>query len=141
VRKRNSPRHSKTRKQAEAAGYRSGFEHRVAGQLDEAGAAFEYEPKEAVMEYRVEETRKYLPDFVINGIIVLECKGRLTAADRKKMLLVKKQHPDKDIRLLFQFDNKLAPRSKTRYSDWAKKYGFPYAVETIPKSWMRTTSK
>ena len=93
------------------------------------------------MEYRVEETRKYLPDFVIDKTIVVECKGRLTAADRKKLLLVKKQHPGVDLRLLFQYDNKLSTKSKTRYSNWAEKNGIPYAVESIPRSWIRTRSK
>lgn len=139
--KRNSPRTSRTRKAAEAAGYRSGFEHRTAERLEELGAEFEYEPKDSVLEYVVQETRKYLPDFVLGKTMIIECKGRLTSADRKKMLLVKKQHPDRDIRLLFQYDNKLSTKSKTRYSDWATKHGFQWAVGTLPRSWTRTQSK
>lgn len=89
------------------------------------------------MVYKVDETKRYLPDFVLPGNVVVECKGRLTAADRKKMLLVKRQNPDLDLRLLFQFDNKLSPRSKTRYSTWADKNGFPWAVGSIPRGWLR----
>jgi hypothetical protein len=37
--------------------------------------------------------------------------------------------------LFFAQDNKI-PRSKMRYSDWAKKYGFEYAVGEIPKEWL-----
>lgn len=131
-----SPRRSATRKKAEAAGYRSGFEYTVAQALGAAGVAFDYEPEDERLEYRVEETRRYLPDFKI-GEILVECKGRLTAADRKKLVLVKKQHPAIDLRLLFQFDNKLSPRSPTRYSVWATKHGFQWAVGTIPEGWLR----
>lgn len=88
------------------------------------------------MEYEVHELHKYLPDFVLGNGIVVECKGRLTSADRKKMLLVKKQNPKKDIRLLFMCNNKLNPRSKTRYSDWAEKNGFPWALKRIPQEWL-----
>lgn len=65
----------------------------------------------------------------------MECKGRLTVFDRVKHLLIKEQHPDKDIRFVLQFDNKLNPRTKTRYSDWCKQHGFTYAMEEIPKEW------
>lgn len=78
-----------------------------------------------------------MPDFALTNGVLIECKGRLTAADRKKLLLVKKQHPRLDLRLLFQFDNKLSPRSKTRYSTWAEKNGFEWAVGSIPRGWLR----
>lgn len=125
---------SAIRREAKEQGFRSGFELKVAGRLDELKADYEYEPKSAVLEYTVNEKRKYLPDFVV-GDIVIECKGRLTAADRKKLKLVKEQHPGLDIRLVFQYNNKLNPRSKTRYSDWAEKHGFPWALRVVPKEW------
>lgn len=99
------------------------------------GEYFEYEPKAEVLVWELRETKKYLPDFKIRDFIV-ECKGRLTAADRKKMLHVRDQHPEKDIRLLFQFDNKLNPRSKTRYSAWAEKNGFKWALKEVPEEWL-----
>jgi hypothetical protein len=131
-----SARRSNTRKEAQAAGYRSGFEYTVARSLTERGVEFEYEPKGAIIEYKVDEVRRYLPDFVVGGTRI-ECKGRLTAADRKKLLLVKKQNPKLDLRLLFQFDNKLSTRSKTRYSAWAEKNGFKWAVGSVPREWLR----
>ena len=131
-------RKANVRKAAEKAGYRSGFEHRVAQQLTAAKASFDYEPKDEVIEYEVHELRKYLPDFRLNGSgVIVECKGRLTAADRKKLKLVKTQYPKKDIRLLFMYNNKLNPRSKTRYSDWADKHGFPWALKDIPEDWIK----
>ncbi len=71
-----------------------------------------------------------------NGIIV-EAKGRLTVFDRAKHLAIKAQHPEKDIRFIFQFDNKLFKGSKTRYSDWCEKKGFKFAFLKIPKSWAK----
>ena len=127
---------SRTRSEAEEAGYRSGFEHSTAKRLEELGVRFSYEPKDRIIEYLVNETRKYLPDFVTKNFII-ECKGRLTTADRKKMQLFKAQHPDKEIRLLFMFDNKLNPRSNTRYSKWAEKHGFKWAVGEVPKEWFK----
>ena len=89
------------------------------------------------MPYVVNETRQYTPDFLLESSgVVVECKGRLTVADRKKLVLVKKQYPRMDLRLLFQFDNKLSPRSPTRYSVWATKHGFPWAVGAIPEEWL-----
>ena len=87
------------------------------------------------MEYEIHELHKYLPDFRI-GKMYIECKGRFTAADRKKMRLVKEHNPKKDIRLLFMSNNKLNPRSKTRYSDWAEKNGFKWAIKRIPEEWL-----
>lgn len=129
------PRRSKTRKAAEQAGYRSGFEARIAEQLTESGIDFEYEPKEGIIEYEVHELRKYLPDFKI-GKMIIECKGRFTSADRKKMRLIRQQYPKLDIRMLFMSNNKLNPRSKTRYSDWAEKNGYKWAIKRIPKEWL-----
>ena len=138
---RRSPRHSKTRKDAEEQGYRSGFEERVARNLTERGIPFEYEPKSEVLSYRVDEVRKYLPDFRVDGVskVIVECKGRFTAADRKKLKLIKAQHPEKDIRLLFMRDNTLSKQSKTRYSMWAEKHGFPWALKSVPIGWVGDT--
>ena len=134
---RTSNRNTAVRKNAEAAGFRSGFEQRVAEALTALGVEFEYEPKDRVIEYKVEETRKYLPDFVI-GDMVIECKGRLTADDRKKLLLIKKQQwPEVDLRLVFMYpNNKLSAKSKTRYWEWAEKHGFPWADKEVPKEWL-----
>lgn len=52
------------------------------------------------------------------------------------MKLVKDQHPDMDLRIVFAKDNKLHSKSKTMYSTWAKKTGIPYSVGKIPPNWM-----
>ena len=117
-------------------GYRSGLEVKIARQLEDLGIPFEYEKLK--IEYEVHEVRKYTPDFVIlsNGIIV-ESKGRFVTADRKKHLLIKKQHPTLDIRFVFSNSRaKINKGSKTTYGDWCDKHGFLYADKLIPEEWL-----
>jgi len=84
-----------------------------------------------------ESSHTYTPDLLLPNGIVLEGKGLLTTEDKKKMRLVKAQHPDVDIRFVFSNANaKIAKQSKTRYRDWADKYGFQWAHREIPKEWM-----
>ena len=72
-------------------------------------------------------------------MIFVETKGRLTTADRKKMKLIKEQHPNLDIRILFQRDNFLYKGSKTKYSQWAESVGYIWAVgKEVPKAWLKT---
>ena len=94
------------------------------------------------IEYRVEETRKYTPDWTIKrrGRIPMhiEFKGVLTRATRKKMTLVKKDHPDLDIRFVFEkARNKIYRGSKTTYGMWATKHGFPWADNVLPREWLK----
>jgi hypothetical protein len=77
----------------------------------------------------------YTPDFVLPNGIIVECKGRLTVHDRTKHLRISEQHPHLDIRFVFQYDNPITKGSKTRYTDWATKHGFQWAMKTIPKEW------
>jgi hypothetical protein len=122
---------------------RSMFEARVLSHLINKGVHYEYESK--VIPYvEPEHRRKYTPDIVLENKIIIEVKGKLDADDRKKMLLVKEQHPEYDIRFLFMRDNKLTKSSKTLYSTWAAKHGFPYAVSEdglIPEDWINEPAK
>ena len=83
----------------------------------------------------------YTPDFTLedHDDIVIEVKGRLTASDRKKMLLVKEQHPDKIFFLVFgNAKEKLYKGSKTTYAEWAEKNGFlwcDFYKSGIPDAW------
>ena len=79
--------------------------------------------------------RHYKPDWVLPNGVVVEIKGRFTAADRSKHLAIKQRHPAVDIRFVFQYDNTLSKQSTTRYSDWCEKHGFLYAFKSIPKEW------
>lgn len=83
--------------------------------------------------------KKYLCDFTVDTPkgrkIFLEVKGYLSPEDRVKMRAVKMSNPEIDMRFVFDKDNKLSRKSKMTYSQWASKYGFPYAVGGIPKGW------
>ena len=114
-------------------GYRSGLEAAVADQLNELGVVFEYEKTK--VPYQIDA--KYIPDFVLPNGVIIECKGRFTSEDRRKMRLVKDQNPELDIRMIFtRSASKINKGSKTSYGDWCTKYGFPYADKLIPGEWI-----
>lgn len=124
-----------TRQQAIKHGYRSGLEERVSKELAEAGVKYEYETQK--IKYRVEEDRTYTPDFILPNGIIVETKGRFTTADRKKHLLIQKQHPELDIRFVFQTSRaKLYKGAKSTYAQWCEKHGFLYADKSIPEEWL-----
>lgn len=125
------------RQAARLNGYRSGLEETIDASLKEKGIDGEYEQHK--IHYTKPATKhKYTPDFRLPNGIFVETKGRFTAADRKKHVLIKEQNPHIDIRFLFQnANNKLSKRSKTTYADWCDKNGFQYAEKVIPDSWLR----
>ena len=84
--------------------------------------------------------RNYIPDFDVhvlatNKKVYVEVKGFFRPEDRTKMLAVKRSHPNADIRIIFMQDSKLNKKSKSRYSDWATRHGFPYSIGTVPREW------
>ena len=82
----------------------------------------------------------YTPDFLLkrSGVIV-ETKGIFTPEDRQKHLYVKAQHPEHDIRFVFQNPNApIYKGSKTTYAMWCDKHGFKYAAKLIPLEWCTT---
>jgi len=114
--------------------FRSGLEYEVAKQLEDAGVTYEYE--ETKVEYQ-KPPSKYLVDFELPNGILVETKGRFKPADRTKHLLIKRQHPELDIRFVFSnSQNTLSKKSKTTYADWCDKHGFRWADKYIPKSWI-----
>ena len=120
--------------------FRSNYEREVCSLLDDQGVPFEYESLNLF--YEVSEQRKYTPDVILPNGIVCELKGRFTSADRKKMLLVIKQHPDKDIRMVFQrHKNKIFKGSLTTYSQWCEKHNIKWADKTIPLEWIKEPKK
>lgn len=113
---------------------RSGFEAKIVEQLRERGVKFEYETLK--LKYVVpEKTHTYTPDVILPNGVILEIKGRLTAADRAKMLAVKRCNPELDIRFVFMRDNFLSRASKTKYSQWAEKNGFLWCIKEITDEW------
>lgn len=125
-----------TRQRAIKAGYRSGLEETISLQLTKLSVPVLYETEK--VKYEVNEVRTYTPDFKLPNGIIIESKGRFVAADRKKHLLIQKQHKDLDIRFVFSNSRaKIAKGSKTTYGDWCDKHGFLYADKLIPEEWIR----
>lgn len=126
---------SQTRARAIKAGYRSGLEETIGKELEARGVDYEYESlKISWVDHKV---RKYTPDFKLPNGIIIETKGRFVAADRRKHLEIQKQHPEYDIRFLFQnANNKLNKGAKSTYADWCDKNGFKWAEKTVPEEWL-----
>lgn len=83
-------------------------------------------------------SHRYTPDFKLPNGIIIESKGRFVAADRKKHLLVKEQHPQIDIRFVFtRSASPITKGSKTTYADWCRKHGFQFADKRIPEDWLK----
>jgi len=117
-------------------GYRSGLEEIVDSTLKQHNIDGEYEKHK--IKYTIPATdHTYTPDFRLPNGIFVETKGRFVTEDRKKHVLIKKQHPELDIRFVFQNSkNKIRKGSPTTYADWCTKHGFKYADKTIPQEWL-----
>jgi hypothetical protein len=122
------------------AAFRSGLEEKIADQLKACGIPVRFETLK--LQYVVPESlHTYTPDFELPNGIIIETKGLFTTEDRKKMRLVKKQHPDLDIRFVFSNAKaKIAKRSPTSYAKWADTNGFPWAHKEIPAEWLKEAS-
>jgi hypothetical protein len=117
-------------------GWRSGLEEKVANTLIEAGIPFTYE-KTKVKYIKPASEHQYTPDFVLDNGIIIETKGLFTALDRQKHILVKRQHPNLDIRFVFSNSKqKLHKGSRTTYGDWCVKNGYMYSDKLIPHDWI-----
>lgn len=128
----------------------SKFEYNIALDLKERGVDFDYEAETYEYTVAVVGTKcpecgsgpatkkaRYTPDFFLPNGIIVETKGRWDSQDRKKMVAMKEQHPDLDIRILFLADNWITKRHKDRYSTWCDKKGLTYAIgKTIPEEWL-----
>ncbi len=124
-------------KAAREKGYRSGLEEIVDAQLKQNHVDGEYE-KHKIQYTKPITHHEYTPDFRLPNGIFVETKGRFVVEDRKKHILIKEQHPELDIRFVFQNSkNKIRKGSKTTYADWCDKYGFIYADKTIPLDWLK----
>jgi hypothetical protein len=126
------------RQAAKAKGYRSGLEVGLAEALTHVGINGEYE-QHKIKYVKPATNHTYTPDFRLPNGIFIETKGRFVAEDRKKHILIKDQHPELDIRFVFQNSkNKIRKGSNTTYADWCEKHGFQYADKTIPETWLNS---
>ena len=121
-------------------GYRSGLEHKLSVYLDELKVKYDYE--KVKIEWEDLAYRTYTPDFVLDNGIIIETKGMFTAADRRKHLAIKKQHPKLDIRFVFSNAKaRLYKGAKSRYCDWCEQKNFKWAHRVIPEGWLLEKGK
>ena len=129
---------------------KSGLEERIGRQLLELEIPINYE----VQSYQWKEYlprafcgncgtkgcyvwRSYTPDYFLPNGIILEVKGRFTSKDRKIAAAMKEQHPDVDVRMVFDKNDWLNKNHKNRYGDWCDSKGILWCVREIPKDWIK----
>lgn len=115
----------------------SAFERDVYRDLADKGHAVEYEKTK--VKYTIPaRAATYTPDITFtNNPMVIEVKGRFVAEDRKKHELIKAEHPDLDIRFVFQRASApITKGSKTTLAMWAEKRGFLWAEKRVPEEWL-----
>jgi predicted nuclease of restriction endonuclease-like RecB superfamily len=112
-----------------------------AEEMDRLDIPWLYEPEALQWE---PPKRKYTPDFKVmrpdGTYFFVEYKGYLRPNDKTKMKAIKQQHPDVDIRFVFQNARKpIYKESKTTYAMWAEKQGYLWAEGFIPAEWLKET--
>ena len=114
--------------------FRSILEQRVATLLMTLGVSYEYESEK--VSYTIQH--HYTPDFVLPNHVYLEAKGYWAADDRRKILAVKHDNPDMDLRMVFQSPfNTISKRSKTTYAQWCERHEIPWThFHDIPLDWL-----
>jgi len=113
--------------------FKSGFERTLAAQLNAAQIDWKYEAQK--IDYTLQG--EYNPDFLlVRSGILIEAKGLLDRESKRKMVAVKKQHPELDLRFVFMQNDKKIPGTKQTHGQWAERNGFPYAEARIPESWL-----
>ena len=121
-------------KKKKTSKFRSKLEENIAALLDGLGVSYGYESEK--LDYTIEHT--YTPDFVLPNYTYIEAKGYWSAADRRKILNVKKANPEVDLRMVFQSPyNKINKKSKTSYAMWCEKHEIPWSsYHNIPLEWL-----
>ena len=121
-------------KNKEQPKYRSNLEKDIGNLLEGLGVSFQYESEK--LSYTIEHN--YTPDFVLPNYVYLEAKGYWDAADRRKVLAVKRDNPDIDLRMVFQSPyNTISKKSKTTYAKWCEKHDIPWtSYHDIPLEWL-----
>jgi len=121
-------------------GFRSGLEDTINESLKSDKKLYGYET-EKLSYIKPATNHTYTPDFVLpkknGGKLYIETKGRWVKVDREKMDFVFQQHPDIDIRFVFQNPNaKLYKGSKTTYAQYCDKKGWLWSKKEIPSEWL-----
>ncbi len=123
---------------------RSNLEIKLAGILNDLDVPWSYEVTK--IPYTIPESKhNYTVDFTVMNGILIEGKGYLSDhKERYKYVLLKEQHPDLDLRFVFDNPVKLCGGTKMTHAKWAEKYGFKYCsikdTEQI-KQWICESGK
>ena len=112
--------------------YRSDFEGLVADMLEKQYVEYMFEPYR--ISYQVE--KKYKPDFILPNGIIIEAKGWFKTEDQRKHKLIKAQHPEIDIRFVFQRLKSKVQGGRFTCQEWCEKYDFQFAESIVPNSWI-----
>lgn len=125
----------KKKSTARKRGFKSGLEDSTATHIKSKGIKVLYETSK--IHYTIPSSKHvYTPDFILPNGIIIESKGYFAIEDRKKHMLIRQQHPDKDIRFVFtRSATKLYKGAKSTYGDWCVKNNFKFADKKIPDSW------
>lgn len=111
---------------------RSGFERTFRANLIARGLKFKYESTD--IPYILERT--YRPDFeMVDHGFFIETKGYLDRDSKAKMIAVKQQNPDIDIRFVFMYPHKKISGTKQTHAQWAERNGFRWAESVAPEEW------
>ena len=147
------PRKSNSRKtrSSKTPAFRSKLEQKVNLQLLAHRKNYEYEPDDKKIQYtKPASFHNYLPDFVVvksdKSRMYIEAKGIWDFDDRYKHLLIRQQHPELDVRFVFQrAANKIRKGSKSSYADICNGNGRGIFKDVqwkfgdngkIPRSWL-----
>ncbi len=114
-------------------GFRSGFESEVAKDMTTNGVAWTYEKEK----FDLVIPRRYTPDFQLANGTILEVKGMFDSEDRRLIRIMKEQHPDVDIRMVFQRPHqRLSRTAKMTYAQWCDKHNIPWCCgPSLPRRW------
>ena len=116
---------------------KSGLEEAIHIFLTSKNVDFTYEGMKIVFSQPTKQ-KKYTPDFPIKKSFIIEAKGLFNSKDRKKHRLIKEQHPNLDIRIVFQNPKgKIRKGSKTTYAMYCDKHDILWAEKEIPKEWLK----
>lgn len=105
---------------------RSRLEQRFEKLLEENEIEYEYEITK--IPYTIPASNHtYNVDWTIVNGVMIETKGYLSDyKERHKYILIKDQHPDLDLRFVFDDPNKLCGGTKMTHAKWADKHGFKW---------------
>jgi len=119
--------------------YRSNGERIFAAKLHKRKVIFAYEPIKLAWQRPIQH---YTPDFRITradgSVFYVEYKGYFRPGSRTIMMYVVAQHPDLDIRMVFQdWTKRISKTSKTTYRAWCENKNIICANKNMPLAWMK----